>query len=159
MSSLMKVLLIVGGLIALAIVGFVVWVLILPEGGVKLANEMDDYALQHLEEHKVLNATEKLIAYYDVTISMTGDESAIVTNERVLYHKQGRTTALSLADVTDVQHRYESLIGDVIVVQGASGESMKIEIAPLNGGETFLNALRKAWGQAAPGRQAPPANP
>ena len=159
MSSLMKVLLIVGGLIALAIVGFIVWVLILPEGGVKLANEMEEYALQHLEEHKVLNATEKLIAYYDVTISMTGDESAIVTNERVLYHKQGRTTALTLAEVTDVQHHYETLIGDVILVQGATGESLKIEIAPMNGGETFLNALRKAWEHAAPGRQPPPANP
>ncbi|MGH9803722.1 MAG: hypothetical protein ACRD4D_01020 [Candidatus Acidiferrales bacterium] len=159
MSSLLKVLLIVGGLIVLAVVGFVVWVLTLPEGGVKLANEMDEYAHRHLEEHKILNSTEKLIAYYDVTVSMTGDESAILTNERVLYHKQGRTTALSLAEVTDVQHHYETLIGDVIVVQGATGESMKIEIAPMNGGETFLNALQKAWKLAAPGRQPPPANP
>lgn len=159
MSGVKKLFLIVGGLIALAIAGFVVWVLTLPEGGVKMANEMEAYALQHLEEHKVLNPTEKLIAYYDVTISMSGDESAIVTNERVLYHKQGRTTALALVEVTDVQHHYETLIGDVILVQGASGESMKIEIAPMNGGETFLNALRKAWERAVPGRQPPPANP
>jgi len=144
-----KTLLIIGGVIALAVVGLVAWILMLPESGVKMANEMDSYALEHLEKHQVLNRTERLIAYYDATLSMTGEESAIVTNERVLYHKQGRTTAIPLTEVADVQHHYESMIGDVFMVQGKAGDSIKIEIPPYNGGETFKTALMNAWRAAA----------
>lgn len=152
-----KTLLIIGGVIALMVVGVIAWILMLPESGVKMANEMDDYALEHLQRHQVLNGTEKLTAYYDATVSMSGEEAAIVTNERVLYHKQGRTTAIVLAEVADIQHHYESLIGDVFLVQGKGGDSIKIEIAPYNGGENFKTALMNAWRAAA--LAATPATP
>jgi hypothetical protein len=142
------VLLIVAGVIVLGIVALFAWLLSGPESGVKMANEMDQYALDYLERHQLLNTNERLVCYYDVTLSMDGSEAAILTTERLLYHKAGRTTALLLGEVVDVQHHYESLIGDVIVAQTASGEMMKIEIAPLNGGETFLHALNGAWQQA-----------
>ncbi|HKQ20134.1 MAG TPA: hypothetical protein VJW75_10350 [Candidatus Eisenbacteria bacterium] len=78
-------------------------------------------------------------------MAMDGTEAAILTNQRVVYHKDGRSTAIRLADVRDVRHRRESLIGDVIEIDDGAGKIMKIEIAPLNQGETFKNALMSAW--------------
>jgi hypothetical protein len=77
-----------------------------------------------------------------------------LTSERVLYHKQGRTTAINLADIDDVQHRNEGLVGDVIEIKGKTGQRLKIEIAPMNQGESFVSALRDGWKRkagAAPG--------
>jgi hypothetical protein len=143
-------LLISSGVVALVVIAFVGWVLMLPESGVKMANEMDAYALDYLDKHQILNQTERLLCYYDATISMDGSEAAILTNQRLLYHKQGRTTAVPLVEVVDIEHHYESLLGDVILAHGAAGEVMKIEIAPLNGGELFSDALMKAWQQVVP---------
>jgi hypothetical protein len=149
--SIKRVLLILGLAVGLAILGLIVWLVSGPESGVKMANEMDPYALDYLAKHQILNSSERLVCYYDATVSMDGSESAIVTTERLIYHKDGRTTALALTDVTDIQHHYESLVGDVIVATSSSGESMKIEVAPLNGGETFLAALRNVLKQATGG--------
>ena len=145
-----------GSVIALAvlvIVCLVVWILSQPDGGVKLGNEMDTYALQYLEDHKILDPGETLLAYYDVTMSMDGTEAAILTNERVIYHKDGRSTAVRLEDVRDVQHRHEKLMGDIFEIEDAAGTLMKIEIAPLNNGDTFKRALMNAWAAA---RKQPP---
>ena len=128
----------------------IVWLARTPEGGVKMANEMDAYALKHLSEQKLLKESEKLVAYFDETISMSGTE-AILTTERVIYYKEGRVTAIPLRDIADVQHHYVSLTGDVIEVVSNSGERMKIVIAPLNDGEVFLNALNDARRQAGSG--------
>ncbi len=125
--------------------GGIVWLLSGHEGGVRLSNDMEDYATQYLEEHELLNSSESLIAYYDVTLSLDGTEAAILTTERVIYQKSGRSTAIALSDITDIRHREESLIGDVIEIDSRSGIPMKIEISLFNQGETFLNALRNAW--------------
>jgi len=125
--------------------GGMVWFLSGPEGGVRLSNEMEQYATQYLEERDILNGSESLIAYYDVTISLDGTEAAILTTERVIYHQSGMTTTIALSDITDIRHRQEGLIGDIIEIDSRSGIPMKIEIAPFNQGETFLNALRTAW--------------
>jgi hypothetical protein len=146
--SVKIVLLAIGVAILVGVVAGVAWLASGPESGVKMANEMDEYALDYLDRHQLLTADEKLVCYYDVTLSMDGSEAAILTNQRLLYHKAGRTTAMLLAEVVDIQHHYESLIGDVIMARTASGEVMKIEIAPLNGGESFLHALNGAWQQA-----------
>ena len=140
---------IVFGVLAAIAVALIIWVLSGPESGVKMGNEMDRYALEYIENHNLLNHTEKLIAYYDVTISMNGSEAAILTTERILYHKDGRTTSIDLRDAVDVQHRHQSLIGDIIEVRTESGERIKIEVAPLNDGESFYNALMDVW--RAPG--------
>jgi hypothetical protein len=140
---------IVFGVLAAIAVIVIIWLLSTPEGGVKLGNEMDRYALKYIEKHNLLNHTEKLIAYYDETISMNGSEAAILTTERILYHKDGRTTSIDLRDAVDVQHRYHSLIGDIIEVRSKLGERIRIEIAPLNAGKSFYNALMDVW--RAPG--------
>ena len=147
-KSVKIALLAIGGAILVGVVAGVAWLASGPESGVKMANEMDQYALDYLDRYQLLSADEKLVCYYDVTLSMDGSEAAILTTQRLLYHKAGRTTAMLLAEVVDVQHHYESLIGDVIVARTGSGEMMKIEIAPLNGGETFLHALNGTWQQA-----------
>jgi hypothetical protein len=162
-GSVKTVLLVIGSIVGLGFVALIIWLATTPEAGVKLANDMDEYALAYLDEHDLLKADERLVAYYDVTLSMDGTEAAILTTKHVLYHKAPRSTSIPLSDVVDVQHSYESMIGDVIVVQSASGESMKIEIPPFNGGEIFLNALQNAWKQARPPAPQPeepgPASP
>lgn len=137
-----------GGLAALAITLVVligIWLSKEPESGVKLGNEMDQYALDYIAEHGLLSPGEELLAYYDVTFAMDGTEAAIVTTDRVIYHKQGKTSAIRFEDIEDVRHRYETLIGDVLEVQAFSGQIMKIEIAALNQGETFRNVLMSTW--------------
>lgn len=121
-----------------------IWLGTGPEGGVKLSNEMESYATEYVEEHGILNAKESLIAYYDATISLDGTEAAILTDERVIYHLNGRSTWIPLADITDVRHRTDPLMGDIIEIDSSSGVPMKIEIAHFNQGETFLNALHEA---------------
>jgi hypothetical protein len=136
---------------AICLVGFgllcggMIWLVSGAEGGVRLSNEMEDYAAEYLEEHQILNSSESLIAYYDVTISLDGTEAAILTTERLVYHKSGRSTAIPISDITDIRHRKDSLIGDIIEIDSRSGMPMKIEISLFNQGETFLNALRDVW--------------
>jgi len=141
-------------LVALAVGGLFVWLAILPEGGVKMANEMDDYAWSYLEKHRVLDPDEQLLAYYDATMSMDGTEAAILTSKRVMYHKNGRTTAMALEDVEDISHRYESLIGDVIEITDRSGARLKIEIAVFNQGESFYQALMDSWKRVRANRES-----
>jgi hypothetical protein len=139
----------------IAIVGLFVWIGSKPEAGVKLANEMEPYALSYIEKQQLLEPGETLLAYYDATMSMDGSEAAILTDRRVLYHKSGRTTALALKDVERIDHREEGLAGDVFEIHGTTGTAIKIEIAPLNQGATFKNVLDAAWNKARAGGPPP----
>jgi hypothetical protein len=113
-------------------------------GGVLAGNEVPKTALDRLEKKHILLPGEKLISYYDTTISGDASEIALLTSERLVYVKEGRTTAFALGDIADVRHRTEPLTGDIIEAQTDSGDLMKIEIAPLNDGPTFLGALEAA---------------
>lgn len=124
---------------------FFLWLLTGPEGGVRLQNEMEEYALDHIASHQVLRNGEKLIAYYDVTVSLDGSEAAFVTDQRVFYMKNGYVTTIEAVDILDVSHRTETIIGDILEIKGKDGGRMKIEIAPFNQGETFKNALFDIW--------------
>lgn len=137
-----------------AIVGLFVWIGSKPEGGVKLANEMEPYALSYIEKRQLLEPGENLLAYYDATMSMDGSEAAILTDRRVLYHKDGRTTAFDLADVEKIDYREEGIVGDVFEIHSSGGMALKIEIAPLNQGETFKKILFATWKKARPGAPA-----
>ena len=106
-----------------------------------MANEMENYAIEYLDEHDILNDTEELICYYDVTTSLDGTEAAILTSERVLYLNNGITTSMDLQEVSDTAHTYESFVGDVIEIRSHSGKIMKILIAPLNSGPSFYSAV------------------
>lgn len=138
----------IAGLFAIIILAGFIWLLTGPEGGVRLPNEMEDYAKKYLKRHQVLDGSEELLAYYDATISMDGSEAAILTTKRVIHHKNGDNTTIDLAEIDDVQHRNEPLIGDVFEISANSGKTIKLEIAPLNQGQTFKNVLMKAWSNA-----------
>lgn len=144
-KSKTKILITIVVVISLVIISLIVWLFSGPESGVKMVNEMDKYALEHIEEHNLLNDSEELLSYYDATISMDGSEAAILTTERVIYYKDNRITAIELKDIDDVQLRNEGMIGDIIEVKDKSGKYIKIEIAPWNLGESFYNVLMSAW--------------
>ncbi len=141
----------IGALSLVGIVGlfftisFVHYALTGKEGGVRLQNNMEAYAVNYIADHKILNRSEEIIAYYDVTLSLNGTESAILTTERIIYHKDGLDDFIRLDDVIEIKHRKE-LAGDLIEIYGSSGKVILVEIAPLNQGETFLNALIHAVG-------------
>lgn len=113
------------------------------EGGVRMKNNMEKYAIEYLNEHDILEEDEEIVAYYDYTVSLDGTEAAILTDKRLIYYnEETTTTSMDLDDIEDIDHRQESLIGDIIEITSNDGEIMVIEIAPLNNGETFLKALR-----------------
>ena len=143
----------VSALAAALVVAFCVSVISQPESGVKLTNEMDQYALDYIAEHGMLAPEEEVLAYYDATLSMDGTEAAIVTDRHVMYHSDGKTFSIPLAEIQTIRHRRETLTGDVIEVEGGTGQVMKIEIAPLNGGETFRNVLENARTRAQTQRE------
>jgi hypothetical protein len=114
------------------------------EGGARLANEISPAVLARLEKSAIVEPEEEVLAYYDVTIGVDGSEVAVLTKGRIVYAKNGHKTAILLHDVKRVHHREETLIGDIIEISATGGKSMKIQIAPLNNGATFLQALTDA---------------
>ncbi len=113
------------------------------EGGVRVSNNMEKYALEYLEDSQLLSPNEKILANYDYTIALDGTEAAILTDSRLIYHNANTmNTIMDITDIVSVDHHEESLIGDVIEVTNSSGELMIIEIAPYNQGSTFLKILR-----------------
>ena len=151
-----------GGLAVLAgiaVVGGIAWLAIQPEPGVKLGNKMDKYATKYLEEHQILEPGEKVLAYYDATMSMDGTEAAILTDRRLIQHANGTNSFVRLEEVEDIRHRKETLIGDIIEAEDSSGTIILIEIAPLNSGETFKNAAMTAWRKAVEGSRKKDSNP
>ncbi len=125
--------------------GGLIWFISLPEGGVRLGNEMERYALDYIAEHNLVEADETVLAYYDATFSGDGTEAAILTDKRLIYHLQGTTTSMLLQDIVDVQHREDPLLGDIIVAIASSGQTMRLEIARWNDGATFHSILLNAW--------------
>jgi hypothetical protein len=118
--------------------------------GVRGSNDVPPAALDRLERRHVLLPGETIVAYYDATLGGDGTEVAIVTTQRLVYLNSGRTTALPLADIADIRHHEEPLVGDVIEAQGDSGETIRVEIAPLNGGDFFFSSLDAAWKKKRP---------
>lgn len=112
--------------------------------GVMASNEIPPKVLTSLEKKNLVGPGEKVIAYYDATISGDMSELAMVTSERLVYVNEGRTTSMKLADIADIKSRNESLVGDIIEATSDSGELIKVEVAPMNGGQTFLSALEAA---------------
>lgn len=90
---------------------------------------MQSYALDYIAEHNLVEPDETILAYYDATLLMDGSEAAILTDKRLIYHYQGATTSMLVRDIVDIQHRQDSLAGDITVAISESGQTMRIEIA------------------------------
>jgi hypothetical protein len=111
------------------------------EGGVRYTNNMEDYAAEYVQQHGLVAPGERIVAYYDVTLDLDATESAILTDQRLVYHRAGTTTSLLLADISNVYVTDDPLLGDLIDVTGSDGTLLHIEIAPFNGGDGFVRAL------------------
>ncbi|MGE0785426.1 MAG: hypothetical protein AB7S26_07050 [Sandaracinaceae bacterium] len=111
------------------------------EGGVRYANNMESYAVSYNESQRILRPGETLIAYYDMTVGLDATESAFVTDQRVLHHRNGVNTAVDYDDIVDVRSHDEAILGTLIDVTARDGSVLHIEIAPLNGAEGFVSNL------------------
>jgi hypothetical protein len=135
-------------ILTIAVVVGVVWLFFgpeYPESGVQLPNSMESYATKYIMDNKILDNSEDILAYYDVTVSLNGTEAAILSTKRIIYHKDGNNDSINISDIENIRHRNGMLTGDVIEITSIAGKTIKIEIAPLNQGETFLNVLMNVW--------------
>ena len=109
-------------------------------GGVLTNNELPTSVIEFFENTDILES-EQIIAYYDVTIALDNSESAILTNKNLIYYKNGRIERFPLNSIASIDA--EDCFGLCIIVSTRDNRVMKIEIAPLNGGDLFLELLRK----------------
>ena len=141
--------------VPVAIISFKPWAT--PE--VLTGDSVSDDVLEHLRTHSILEPSEELIAYYDNTLYDDGTEASILTTRRIIYYCDNeicrgdgrfgdrnlrRTTAISLSDITDIQHRIGTMIndgfpGDIIEIQSAQGEQLTILIDMWHDGPSFLD--------------------
>ena len=109
-------------------------------GGVLTYNQLPQSVIEFFEKTDILE-NEQIIAYYDVTIVLDNSESAILTNRNLIYYKNGRIEKFPLDLIASIDA--ENCFGLCIIVSTRDDRTTKIEIAPLNGGDLFLELLRK----------------
>ena len=131
-------------LVILIIFGSFIYLSLGPDGGVRFANNMEDYALEYIEDQNLLQTGEKIVAYYDVSIRLNGSEAVILTDSRLIYHISGRNTVFNLADISTVDVSEDDLLGHIIQVTTTDGDTMVIEITVE--GNLFIDALRRQVG-------------
>ena len=98
------------GVFAILVISGFVWLMTLPEGGVRLPNEMEEYAIQYLDEHGILEPGEELLAYYDDSLSLNGSEATILTTKRLIYHNGGKNDVILLVYIDDIKYRDEGFM-------------------------------------------------
>lgn len=113
------------------------------EQGVCLPDQVDDVAWGYLRDKGILEDGEQLRAYYDASISLDGSDLALVTDMRVITHRNGITTGLALSEVTGIE-RVDDVVGEAIEVSAVGGRMVRVPVAPLNGIDTFEKVLRSA---------------
>ncbi len=109
-------------------------------GGVLTNNQLPASVIEFFDNTDILE-NEQIIAYYDVTIVLDNSESAILTNKNLIYYKYGRIVRFPLSSIVSVEA--EECFGLCIVATTRDDRVMEIEIAPLNGGDLFLELLKK----------------
>ena len=114
-------------------------------GGVLTYNELPASVIEFLDTTDILE-NEQIIAYYDVTLVLDNSESAILTNKNLIYYKYGRVERFPLSSIVSIEEK--ECFGLCIIASTRDSRVMKIEIAPLNGGDIFLELLRKQVAKA-----------
>lgn len=125
------------------------------ESGVCLPNKLDKQAWSYIEDKGLVSPGENVLAYYDATVSLDGSEIALLTDQRAIYHLDGRTTSLPWSEVTAIE-RVEVPMADGFLLSAANGQTMQIEIAVLNGGDVWERVQMQAWRAAGGGRPEAP---
>ncbi len=113
--------------------------------GVVLGAQVPEATVKALEAKNLLKPDEALLAYHDATIRLDMSEVTLVTSSRVVYAKGNTAVAMALVDVTRITHHTEGLLGDIIDIVSIDGRTMRVQIAPLNGGDAYVNVLEEAW--------------
>ena len=108
-------------------------------GGVLTNNQIPESVFDFMDEENILD-DEYISAYYDVTILLDNSESAILTNQNIIYYKNGRVSKIPLNKIKSID--YEDGFLFYIYVTPINGPMMTIEIAGWNGGDTFLDLLK-----------------
>ena len=114
-------------------------------GGVLTYNQLPASVIEFFDKTDILE-NEQIIAYYDVTLVLDNSESAILTNKNLIYYKYGRVERFPLSSIVSIEE--EECFGLCIIASTRDSRVMKIEIAPLNGGDIFLELLRKQVAKA-----------
>ncbi len=120
------------------------------EGAVQMGSQLSDSTQRKLRDRKLLNEDEHLVAYYDATLSLDMSEVTVLTTDRITYAKDSRATTIALKDIASIEQRVDTIIGDVIEIRSRRGDRLRIEIAPLNGGVSFLDALEDETREVQP---------
>ena len=129
---------------ALSCIGCFAWLVNSPDGGVLTGSQLPAYARDLALNHEISGPDERVLVFYDESLSLDGSSCAFVTSSRVVYLKDGLKTSFDLADVKDIQVQ-EGDLGVDIIIEHVSGERMMIEIAALNRQEVFVKTLMDAW--------------
>ncbi len=111
------------------------------EMGVTMGTQVTETTLADLRKRGLLREDEVLVVFYDATVSLDMSELAVLTNKRVMTTKAKAVASIDLADVATARHTTEGIIGDVIEVSANDGRRLRIEIAHLNNGSSFVTAL------------------
>ena len=115
-------------------------------GGVLTYNQLPASVIEFFDKTDILE-NEQIIAYYDVTIALDNSESAILTNKNLLYYKYGRVERFPLSSIVSIEEE-DCPLYFCFVATTRDNRVMKIEIALFNGGEIFLELLRKQVAKA-----------
>ena len=114
-------------------------------GCVQTNNQLPASVIEFFDKTDILE-NEQIIAYYDVTIALDNSESAILTNKNLIYYKYGRVVRFPLKSIVNIEA--DDCFGLCIVASTRDNRVMEIEIAPLCGGDLFLDLLRKQVAKA-----------
>jgi hypothetical protein len=111
------------------------------ETGVTMGTQVGEKTIAALRKRGLLREGEVLVVFYDATVSLDMSEVALLTNKRIVSTKPDVVASIDLADVATARHTTEGIIGDVLEVSAVDGRRLRIEIAHLNNGASFVNAL------------------
>jgi hypothetical protein len=147
LSSAKRVVLVgCGGLIAafgLACIGIILLLVVLPEGGVKLNNELGNPEREQLSELDI--PIESALAYFDRSTWQNGSDLIVVTSEKVIHFKDGRSSEAQLDQVEALRRSEDPIFGNTLELDLPQARTFKVNAPIWNGGEILMNQIERAW--------------
>lgn len=113
--------------------------------GVLVGDEVPQATVDALKAKKLLTPEELVLAYHDATLTHDMSDVTFVTKSRVVHATGKKVSAVALKDVSKITYRTETLGIEVVDLVTKDGKSLRIQIAPLNGGESYVDALEHGW--------------
>ena len=108
-------------------------------GGVLTADELPESVISYIQEKKILN-DESIIAYYDFTITLKNSDSVILTDKNIIRFKSGKINRIPHSMIESISD-IDGCFGVCFLITSSDSKIMRLEFAPLNGGDLFLQLL------------------